>query len=149
MIKLLHDSKPARKHGTLVMLNFNSLQQGVFRDLTLNCVQTCAVIFCCYDSLDLSPMTWKLDRNISPHQKTKFLGQAIPKLSQNKYDNSSQGQGQGQMSPTFNHFRRSPYRHIPTKYHQVLISSFRDFVWTVRCIDRHCQNNTCLQHARR
>jgi len=38
--------------------------------------------------------------------------------------------GQGQMSPTFNHFLAFPMGHIPTKLHQFPTSSFQDFVRT-------------------
>jgi len=40
--------------------------------------------------------------------------------------------------------------HIPTKLHQLLISSFRDFVQTDTQMQRQtdaAQNNTCSQHS--
>jgi len=66
-----------------------------------------------------------------------------------KYENSYQGQRSRSNVTNFKTLLAFTTRHIPTKLHQFLTGSFRDFVRTAHRQTDAAKNYTCLQHAHR
>jgi len=121
---------------------------------------TCArPLFCCPD-LDINPMTLKVDGGLdilkmylhTENCQVLMIDEIHMAITSEmkKYENSLQGQRSRSHVTNFQLLLEFTVWLIPTKLHQFLISSFRDFVRTDARRDREidtAKNSTCSQHS--